>query len=74
MERKPVADVLVEHFCDRRVDLEERVGRHPEGEIEEPLFDEGLAFQRDDGTIRARHGESGESKRELSKWREKSYI
>ena len=61
MERKPVADVLVQHLRDRRVDLEKRVGRHAEGEVAEPLLDERSALQRDDGAIGAGHGESGEA-------------
>lgn len=69
MERKPVANVLVKHLRHRRVDLEKRVGRHAEREIEEAFFDERLALQRDDGAVRARHGEAGESK-ELNAERE----
>ena len=42
-QRQPVADVLVEHLRDGRVDLEEGVWRHAEGEVEELLLDERLA-------------------------------
>ena len=72
MEREPVTNVLVEHLRDRRVDLEKRVGRHAEGEIEEAFLDERLALQRDDGAIRARHREAGESKK--LKWERESDI
>lgn len=71
MEREPVTNVLVEHLRHRRVDLEKRVGRHAEREIEEALLDERFALQRDDGAIRARHGEAGESKK-LNARREKA--
>lgn len=62
VEGQPVPDVPVEHLCDGGVHLEEGVGRHAEGQSEQPLLDEGLSLESDQRAVGAGHREPREAR------------
>ena len=71
VEREPVPDVPVEHLRDRRVHLEEGVGRDAERQSKQPLLDVGMSVESDQRAVGAGHRQSREARVEA---RGREYI